>query len=120
MRTPTISLALAFSVLIGTAAAAQAQEIRPTPKMLAEAQRMQKGENPDDPAYPPTPYEYHFRNLGGHILWCAHASGGNGGFCKRLPPGYVAEVDRNAAEYCKTSDDPPAHATYGELWDLVH
>jgi hypothetical protein len=95
-----------------------ATKIAPTPKMLAEAEQMKKFEYPDDD---PTSYEYHFRSVGGHILWCAHASGGNGGFCTKITPRYVAGTDRGAAEYCKTADAGdagPPHAVYGELWDL--
>jgi hypothetical protein len=97
---------------------AMATEIAPTPKMLAEAEQMKKFEYPDDD---PTSYEYHFRSVGGHILWCAHASGGNGGFCIKITPRHVADTDRAAADYCKTADAGdagPPHAVYGELWDL--
>jgi hypothetical protein len=97
---------------------AMATEIAPTPKMLAEAKQMIKIEYPDDDAQS---YEYHFRNLGGHILWCAHASRGNGGFCTKITPRMVADTDRAAGEYCKTADadeGAPPHAVYGELWDL--
>jgi hypothetical protein len=95
-----------------------ATEIAPTPKMFAEAEQMKKFEYPDDDS---ASYEYHFRNLGGHILFCAHSSGGNGGFCTKITPRYVADTDRGAAEYCRTADagdDKPPHSVYGELYDL--
>jgi len=95
-----------------------AAEIAPTPKMLAKAQEMNKIEYPDAGS---TTFKYHFRNLGGHILWCAYAAGGNGHFCEKVPPSNVAATDRAAADYCKTAgpdEDSPPHAVYGELWDL--
>jgi hypothetical protein len=99
---------------------ARAEEIRPTPQMLDSAQQMKKIEFPDDN---PSSYEYHFRNLSGHILWCAYATGGNGGFCKKINPTMVAETDRAARDYCRTAgtdDNTPPHAVYGELWDLAY
>jgi hypothetical protein len=105
-----------FCVLSG----ARAEEIRPTPQMLDSARQMKKIEFPDDN---PSSYEYHFRNLGGHILWCAYATGGNGGFCKKITPAMVSETDRAARDYCRTAgpdDNTPPHAVYGELWDLAY
>jgi|ERR1700722_4743454 hypothetical protein len=99
--------------------AARAEEIaRPTPKMLADAREMVEYQFPNDKGG--TQWEFHFRNLEGHVLWCAYATGGNGGFCKRLPPGYVARVDRAATEECASmgADDWLPHATYGELGAL--
>jgi hypothetical protein len=117
MRAPDQALcavvAIAAAALVGSA---HATEIAPTPKMLADAKQMLKYEYPNDAG---THWEFHFRDLGGHILWCAYATGGNGGFCTRLPPGSVAGVDRAATEECKTADEGPlAHVTYGELGDL--
>jgi hypothetical protein len=99
---------------------ARAEEIRPTPQMLDSARQMKKIEFPDDN---PSSYEYHFRNLSGHILWCAYATGGNGGFCKKITPAMVAQTDSAAKEYCRTSgpdSNTPPHAIYGELWDLAY
>jgi hypothetical protein len=65
-------------------------------------------------------YEYHFRDMGdGHILWCAYAKGGNGGFCKKITARDVASADAAARDSCR--DDPdmgPPPSAYGELWDL--
>jgi hypothetical protein len=97
---------------------ARAAEVMPTPQMLASAQEAKKFEFPDED---PSSYEYHFRDLGGHILWCAYATGGNGGFCKKIASTMVAETDRAVRDYCKTAapnDNTPPHAVYGELWDL--
>jgi hypothetical protein len=96
---------------------AGAVEVTPTPQMTANAQQMIKLEWPDDN---PSSYEYHFRNLSGHILWCAHSSGGNGGFCRKITSTMVAENDRAAKDYCKTTpdDDTLPHSIYGELYDL--
>jgi hypothetical protein len=44
---------------------ARAEEIRPTRQMLDSGRQMKKIEFPDDN---PSSYEYHFRNLSGHIL----------------------------------------------------
>jgi hypothetical protein len=96
---------------------ARAGEVTPTSQMLASAKQEKKFEFPDDDSS----YEYHFRNLAGHVLWCAYASGGNGGFCKKIAPPMIAQIDRAAKDYCKTAasdDEMPPHAIYGELWDL--
>ncbi len=95
-----------------------ATEIAPTPKLLAEAQQMNKTEYPDASS---TSFEYHFRIVGDHILWCAYATGGNGHFCMKVTKPFVTNTDRAAADYCKTAnadEDAPPHAVYGELWDL--
>lgn len=112
----TIIATTSFCLLPG----ARAEEIRPTPQMLDSARQMKKIEFPDDN---PSSYEYHFRNLSGHILWCAYATGGNGGFCKKITPAMVAQTDSAAKEYCRTSGpdgNTPPHAVYGELWDLAY
>jgi hypothetical protein len=100
---------------------AMATEIAPTPKMLAAAEQMIKIEYP---AENEQSFKYHFRNLGGHILWCAHPAEGNGGFCTKITPRYVADTDRSAVEFCKTAaehgDDTAPHAVYGELFDLSY
>ena len=83
---------------------AHAEEIAPTPKMMADAEQANKFQHPDEDAQS---FEYHFRNLGGHILWCARVSGGNGGFCMKLPPGYVATTDRPLPSIAK----PPTRKT---------
>jgi hypothetical protein len=96
---------------------ARAGEVRPTLQMLASAQQAKKLEFPDED---PTYWEFHFHNLGGHIIWCAYAKGGNGGFCAKITPAMVAGTDRAAKDYCKTAapeDDTPPHVVYGELWD---
>jgi hypothetical protein len=97
---------------------AMATEIAPTPKMLAEVRELNKYKHPREEDA--QSYEYHFRNLGRHVLYCAYYSGGNGGFCKKITPQWVASIDRAAAEYCKgpDADGPPPHAVYGELYDL--
>jgi hypothetical protein len=55
---------IAAWALIGPAHA-MATEISPTPTMLAGAEQMIKLEYPDDDVLS---YEYHFRNVGGHLL----------------------------------------------------
>ncbi|MCW2286088.1 hypothetical protein M2323_003925 [Rhodoblastus acidophilus] len=95
-----------------------ATEISPTQKMLAEAKRMNKVNYPDAGS---VSFEYHFRDIGGHVMWCAYATGGNGNFCVKITQEIVANTDRAARDYCKTADtdeDTPPHAVYGELWDL--
>lgn len=97
---------------------ARAVEITPTPQMLDRAQQAEKFRWPDEN---PLSFEYHFRNLSGHILWCAHSRGGNGGFCAKITSTMIVETDRAAKDYCRTAapdDDTPPHAVYGELWDL--
>jgi hypothetical protein len=97
-----------------------AAEIAPTPKLLARAREINKIEYPDAGS---ASFEYHFRNLGGHILWCAYGSGGNGHFCEKITKSAVANIDRAVADFCKTAgtdEDTPPHAAYGELWDLSY
>jgi hypothetical protein len=96
---------------------AHAQEIKPTRGMIATASRILKDQNKD---YPDTKYEFHFRNVEGHILYCAYVTGGNGGFCEKVAPASVAAADRAASELCKTPDGEGGvpHAVYGELYDL--
>jgi hypothetical protein len=97
-----------------------ATEIAPKPKMLAKAQQMNKIEYPDAGS---TSFKYHFRNLGGHVLWCAYASGSNGNFCMKITTSDVKNTDRAVTNYCKTAnidEDTPPHAVYGELFDLYY
>jgi len=106
--------------LLFSASYSRAGEVRPTPQMLADAQQAQKFTWPDQD---PSSFEYHFRNLGGHILWCAHSKGGNGGFCQKITPSEVVRTDRAAKDYCETAgfnDKTPPHAIYGELSDLAY
>jgi hypothetical protein len=117
MRLPILIALFAF---VG-GGAAHATEITPTPKMLADAREMIGYRWPDEKGR--TQWEFHFRNLDGHILYCAYAQGGNGGFCKRVPPETVARVDKAATEECANSpyvrtNDWLSHATYGELGAL--
>lgn len=117
LKLSRVALMIAFAspAIVGFATAA---EIAPTPKMLARAREMNKMQNPDGGSF-----EFHFRKLGGHILWCAHASLGNGGFCEKLTKSYVANTDRGAADFCRTAspgEDEPPHVVYGELWDLSY
>jgi hypothetical protein len=116
MRLSRLALYLVLFAFVGREPA-HAAEIAPTPKMLADAREMNGARWPDDKG---TEWQFHFRNVDGHVLWCAYATGGNGGFCHRLPPGYVARVDRSAAEECAQPDAGPwlAHSTYGELFAL--
>jgi len=116
---------LAFAGVVAVTLGASpslATEIAPTPKMLASAMEMNKYKHPDEDIS--QSYEYHFRNLGGHILWCAHVSEGNGGFCNRLDAAYIASLDRSARAYCADGsfdhpvDDHAPHSVYGELYDL--
>ena len=103
MRLSRLALYLALFAFVGREPA-HATEIAPTPKMLADAREMNAARWPDDKG---TEWEFHFRNVDGHVLWCAYATGGNGGFCQRLAPGYVARVDRSAAEECAKPDAGP-------------
>jgi hypothetical protein len=100
--------AAAMAITIG-ASPAMAEEIAPTPKMMEAAEQMNKFKYPNEDA---EAFEYHFRNLGGHILYCAHPSEGNGGFCTKITPRYVADTDRSAVEYCKTADSGESGAPH--------
>jgi hypothetical protein len=107
-RTAIIAAALLALVL-----PAHAAEIRPTTKMLEDARQA----NSAEPYYSAeTKYEYHFRNIGGHVLWCAHAEGGNGGFCAKVSARDVAYSDRAATDTCQDPDmdgQSLPHAVYG-------
>jgi hypothetical protein len=106
-----------FLLGVISSSSAIATEISPTSNMLAGAKQMNKIEYPDADSN----FEYHFRNIGGHILWCAYSSGGNGHFCMNISHDSVVATDSAAIDYCKTADageDAPPHAVYGELWDL--
>ena len=66
--------------------AARAEEIaRPTPKMLADAREMVEYQFPNDKGG--TQWEFHFRNLEGHVLWCAYARAATVGFASGFHPG---------------------------------
>lgn len=115
-RSCTLVCMLALS--LGYATGARPEEVTPTPKMLAEAKRFNKLQQFYSEE---AKYEYHFRNVNGHILWCAYVSGGNGGFCTKVSAKNVAYSDHAAALYCQNPDisgSTPPHAVYGELWDL--
>jgi hypothetical protein len=110
--------AIIGATLLPLALPAHAAEIRPTPKMLEDARQA----NSTEPYYSAeTKYEYHFRNIGGHVLWCAYVQGGNGGFCAKLSARDVAYSDRAATNTCQDPDmdgQSLPHAVYGELYDL--
>ena len=103
---------------LSTVCWACAAEIQPTPEMLARAERANCISTCDEQIK----YEYHFRDINGHVLWCAHAQGGNGNFCSRISNTQIASTDHAATTYCQSSDSvgypTPPHAVYGELWDL--
>ena len=115
MRTVTLALALAgvAALAVFAATAAIAIEIKPSPKMVSDAKKL----NTDDIS---GGYEYYFRSIGGHVLWCAYYSGGNGNYCTKVNHSYIEHADRAAVDYCKTADDgdDAPHVVYGELYDL--
>lgn len=110
--------AIIAAALLVLAPPTHAAEIKPTPKMLEDARQA----NSAEPYYSAeTKYEYHFRNIGGHILWCAYVQGGNGGFCTKVSPKAVAYSDRAATDTCRDPNmdgQSLPHAVYGELYDL--
>jgi hypothetical protein len=96
------------------------QEIHPTHDMLKQAIRY----NCDVKHYCPTDnlkYDYHFRKMGPHVLWCSYVEGGNGGFCQKITNRTVLTTDAAAREYCAGpygENGTAPHAIYGELYDL--
>ncbi len=114
MRTHLLAAVSALALTIP----AHSGEVSPTPKMLQDAKQL----NSANPYYSAeTKYEYHFRNIGGHVLWCAYVQGGNGGFCAKVSARDVAYCDRAATATCQEPDmdgQSLPHAVYGELYDL--
>jgi len=95
-----------------------AEEIQSAHELVVRAQRQQQQQQPEQQIQPGE-YEYHFRKVGESILFCAHVALGNGGFCTKVGPKYVARVDKAAVEFCKEQPNQDApHAVYGEAYDL--
>jgi hypothetical protein len=82
--------------------AVMAEEIRPTHGLVARA-RQQQQQQQQQPGQQINrgEYEYHFRRVGDNILFCAYYAGGNGGFCTKGGPKYVAQTDKAAVQFCK-------------------
>jgi hypothetical protein len=116
MNTGTVIVAAMLAAI--SPSVAMAGELRPTHELVAKARQQQQEQQPDQKIQPGE-YEYHFRNVGGNILFCAYYSGGNGGFCTTIDRKYIARVDKSAVEFCREQPNGDApHAVYGEAYDL--
>jgi hypothetical protein len=102
---------LALMLVAFGSTGAVAEEIHPTPVMLAKAKQVFK-----DCAEPSPRCEYHFRNIGDSVWACAYHVGYNWGFCTQTPLSEVKKIDEVAEDLCRHSgpDAIIPHAMTGE------
>lgn len=107
-RTASWAVAFISAAVLALAGAARAGEIVPTPAQRLSALRIAAGN------YGDTKLEVHFRNVDGHVLFCAVPFGANWDPCTRLGP-YVKNADKAVADFCRQNPNGmPYHAIYGD------